>query len=172
MDGGRRLLLKYVVSCIYNFNLEVEFPPVGSFKLLNFTPTGLHIQKAYASLGTSSPNEYTKSYCCLKCIHRVYTWAVNNGIWYTHWGRKYLNWYMSFGHLSQWLHWHCYTPFWFVSKWKHGKQLGAVHHYRPRSKGDYMLGSVRPSVRLSVIALTLEPGKTTLTQYNPKRKHY
>ena len=52
--------------------------------------TGLHIKKAYTSLGTSCPNAYTKSYCCLLmhvCIsmemsHNAYT----NMWWYTHWG--------------------------------------------------------------------------------------
>ena len=34
-------------------------------KYLNRCTTGLHIKKVYTSLGTSSPNAYTKSYCCL-----------------------------------------------------------------------------------------------------------
>ncbi len=59
--------------------------------LCNNTPpytTGLHIKKAYTSLGTSSPNAYTKSYCCLLmhvCISMEMSLnAYTTTCWYTH----------------------------------------------------------------------------------------
>ena len=50
--------------------------------------TGLHIKKEYTSLGTSSPNTYTKSYCCLLRMHVCICMEMNLNVytttcWYT-----------------------------------------------------------------------------------------
>ena len=58
------------------------------------------------------------------------------------------------------------------SRWAHVNVK--FHFYRPRSEGDNALGSVRPSVCLSVCALTAEPSaaKSIRSDYQSKCKDF
>ncbi len=103
--------------------------------LIAFPITGCKVRKAYTSLGISCHNAYTKFHCwllmhiciCIEMSHNAYTTthqcthfgsfqykciyarAVNNGIWCTLCGRKYLNWCTPF-----WPYRQCYA---YLSIW-------------------------------------------------------